>query len=104
MEGNCPVDVTPQKLILDTSVPGYLAMSIAMPATAIALGSAVALIPALGYSFLILLRILGEDRFLKESLPRYSRYSELVRYRLIPGLWWIDCEDQRQTDVRIKSK
>ena len=67
--------------------PGYLAMTLSMPATAIALGSTVALIPALGYSFLILLRILGEDRFLKESLPRYSGYSGMVRYRLIPGLW-----------------
>jgi len=67
--------------------PGYLAMALSMPATAIALCSAVALIPAMGYSFLILLRILGEDRFLKESLPGYSGYSGMVRYRLIPGLW-----------------
>ena len=64
--------------------PGYLAMAIAMPATAIALGSTVALIPALGYSILILRRMLKEDGFLSASLPGYSR---MTRYRLIPGLW-----------------
>ncbi|HEV2418052.1 MAG TPA: isoprenylcysteine carboxylmethyltransferase family protein [Terriglobia bacterium] len=67
--------------------PGYLAMAIFMPATALTLGSVIALIPALSYSALILHRIMREDRFLREKLGGYARYAETVRCRLIPGIW-----------------
>lgn len=67
--------------------PGYLAMAIFMPATALMLGSAIALIPALSYSALILHRSVREDRFLKVTLPGYAGYARAVYYRLIPGLW-----------------
>lgn len=67
--------------------PGYLAMAVMMPATAVAIGSLVALLPALLYSTLILWRLQQEDRFLKENLERYSDYAGAVRSRIIPGLW-----------------
>lgn len=67
--------------------PGYLAMAIFMPATALMLGSVIALIPALSYSALILHRTVREDRFLKATLPGYAGYAGAVCYRLIPGLW-----------------
>jgi protein-S-isoprenylcysteine O-methyltransferase Ste14 len=67
--------------------PGYLAMVISMPATALALGSFVALIPALLYSGLILWRSMGEDEFLRGNLPGYSSYAQTVRHGLIPGIW-----------------
>jgi protein-S-isoprenylcysteine O-methyltransferase Ste14 len=67
--------------------PGYLAMTIIMPATALPLGSLVALILALSYSALILWRTSREDRFLRGELQGYSRYTGEVRYRLIPGIW-----------------
>jgi protein-S-isoprenylcysteine O-methyltransferase Ste14 len=67
--------------------PGYLAMGISMPATALALGSLVALIPALSYSAVMLWRTTREDIFLEDELEGYSRYTGRVRYRLIPGLW-----------------
>ncbi|MGH9397707.1 MAG: methyltransferase family protein [Terriglobia bacterium] len=67
--------------------PGYLAMAIIMPATAIALGSVLALVPGLCYSALILWRANREDGFLTEQLAGYSAYAERVRYRLIPSLW-----------------
>lgn len=67
--------------------PGYLAMAISMPATALALGSLCALIPALSYSAVMLCRTSREDMFLKHKLEGYSRYTGKVRYRLIPGLW-----------------
>ena len=67
--------------------PGYLAMAITMPATALALGSVVALIPVVCYSLLILWRVLREDEFLRKYLPHYSEYAGTSRYRLIPGLW-----------------
>jgi protein-S-isoprenylcysteine O-methyltransferase Ste14 len=67
--------------------PGYLAMASTMPSTALALGSLVALIPALLYSILILWRLRQEDRFLREKLVGYSDYAAAVRQRLIPGVW-----------------
>ncbi len=67
--------------------PGYLAMIISMPTTALALGSVVALIPAVCYSLLILRRVLKEDELLRKYLPDYSEYAGAARYRLIPGLW-----------------
>jgi protein-S-isoprenylcysteine O-methyltransferase Ste14 len=67
--------------------PGYLAMVISMPATALALGSLISLIPALLYSILILWRLRQEDRSLREKLVGYSDYAAAVRQRLIPGVW-----------------
>jgi protein-S-isoprenylcysteine O-methyltransferase Ste14 len=58
-----------------------------MPATALALGSMTAMIPALGYSGLILWRTRKEDEFLAEHLAGYAEYAAQVRYRLIPGFW-----------------
>jgi len=67
--------------------PGYLAMLVAMPATAIALGSVVALLPASGYEFLILGRAAREDDLLHEHLGGYAEYAGTVRGRIVPGLW-----------------
>lgn len=67
--------------------PGYLAMAIMMPATAVAIGSAAAMIPASCYSGLILWRMAREDRFLVSQLAGYPEYTSRVRYRLIPRLW-----------------
>ncbi len=67
--------------------PGYVAMFFTMPATAIALGSWLALIPASLYSVVILRRTTREDGFLKNKLDGYSHYMSCVRYRLFPGLW-----------------
>ncbi len=67
--------------------PGYLAMAFIMPMTALALGSVIALIPALCYSAMILWRTEMEDEFLTEQFAGYSAYAERVRYQLIPGLW-----------------
>jgi protein-S-isoprenylcysteine O-methyltransferase Ste14 len=67
--------------------PGYLASAISMPATALSLGSLLALIPALSYSAVMLWRTNREDQFLKGELEGYSRYTGKVRYRLIPGVW-----------------
>jgi protein-S-isoprenylcysteine O-methyltransferase Ste14 len=66
--------------------PGYLAMLIAMPASAIAVGSCLALIPALAFSGVIARRTGLEDGFLRLHLPGYAEYSDRVRYRLFP--WW----------------
>jgi protein-S-isoprenylcysteine O-methyltransferase Ste14 len=67
--------------------PGYLAMAVIMPATALAIGSLAAMIPAFGYSGLTLWRTKREDGFLAEQLVGYADYATHVRYRLIPVLW-----------------
>jgi protein-S-isoprenylcysteine O-methyltransferase Ste14 len=67
--------------------PGYLAMLIAIPASALALGSWLALIPGLAFSVVIIRRTACEDQFLKLNLHGYTDYSRRVRYRLLPGIW-----------------
>lgn len=67
--------------------PGYLGMALAFPASAAALGSWFALAIALVSVWLILRRVVLEDRYLRANLPGYSAYAESVRYRLVPGLW-----------------
>ena len=67
--------------------PGYLAMLIAVPASALALGSWLALIPAFAFSTVIIRRTALEDCFLKAHLPGYNRYIFSVRYRVFFGIW-----------------
>lgn len=55
--------------------PGYLAMLISVPSSALAIGSWLALVPACGFVFAILQRICFEDRFLRNSLPGYADYA-----------------------------
>ena len=58
--------------------PGYLAMLISIPASALAIGSFVALIPAIGFALVIHQRTRIEDQFLKANLPGYADYTERV--------------------------
>ena len=67
--------------------PGYAGTVIATPASAAALGSWWALVPALAASLLFVRRTADEDRFLREHLEGYARYAEQVPYRLLPGVW-----------------
>ena len=67
--------------------PGYAGMAIAIPASALALGSWWALLPALGAALLFVSRAAHEDRFLRHNLEGYEQYAARVRYRLLPGVW-----------------
>ena len=67
--------------------PGYLGMVVAIPASALALGSWLALIPGLAFSVVIVRRTACEDQFLKVNLPGYTDYSAKISYRLLPGIW-----------------
>ena len=58
--------------------PGYLAMCVSVPASAIAMGSFVALIPAIAFAWVIYQRARIEDQFLKANLPGYAEYTERV--------------------------
>jgi protein-S-isoprenylcysteine O-methyltransferase Ste14 len=70
--------------------PGYLAMLIAILASAIAIGSWLALIPAAGFCAVIVRRARMEDDFLKRNLAGYIDYTRRVRGGLLPPLSWLD--------------
>ena len=67
--------------------PGYAGLVLALPASALALGSWWALVPALATSALFVRRTLHEDRFLRGHLEGYDQYAARVRHRLVPGVW-----------------
>ena len=67
--------------------PGYAGNVLSTPASALALGSWWALVPALAISILFVLRTVHEDRFLEERLEGYREYASRVRFRLVPHLW-----------------
>jgi len=58
--------------------PGYFAMSISVPASALAIGSWIALMPAAGFVLLIKHRAHLEDEFLRNNLPGYIAYATSV--------------------------
>ncbi len=67
--------------------PMYLANILIYLASPLALGSFWALIPALVTPALMVVRILNEEKVLREKLPGYQEYLSRVRYRLIPKIW-----------------
>jgi protein-S-isoprenylcysteine O-methyltransferase Ste14 len=76
--------------------PGYLAMLISVPASALAIGSWPALIPACGFVFAILRRICFEDKFLRNSLPGYTDYASRVPWGPV-ARWAMRKEDSWRT-------
>jgi protein-S-isoprenylcysteine O-methyltransferase Ste14 len=82
--GHCPITHGPYRFVRH---PGYLGMLVGMPASSVALGSLLALLPALTFSGVILHRAALEDRFLRANLQGYADYAQVVSYRLLPGIW-----------------
>lgn len=64
--------------------PGYLAMLAAVPASALAIGSWLALLPAALFCLVILKRVDAEEEFLQRRLAGYSEYMGRVHGRLFP--------------------
>lgn len=67
--------------------PGYSGFILAMLATAFALNSLVALIPAGLASLVLVIRTALEDRTLHAELDGYPEFAANTRYRLLPGIW-----------------
>lgn len=82
--GHHVVDSGPYRIVRH---PGYAGGVVAMIATPLLLGSLWALVPAVAYVVLIVVRTVLEDRTLQEELPGYRDYAQRTRYRLLPGLW-----------------
>lgn len=67
--------------------PSYAGMILYSLATAPALGSLWALVPAGLGAIALIVRTALEDRTLHEELDGYRAYAQRVRYRLLPGIW-----------------
>jgi protein-S-isoprenylcysteine O-methyltransferase Ste14 len=67
--------------------PGYVGVILHFIAVPIALGTWVALIPALIGTALFILRTALEDQTLQGELPGYKDFAGRTRYRLFPGIW-----------------
>jgi protein-S-isoprenylcysteine O-methyltransferase Ste14 len=66
--------------------PGYFAMLISVPASALAIGSWVAVVPAAAFVACVWRRMNLEDAFLKQHLCAYKLYATQVRNRILPQL------------------
>lgn len=64
--------------------PGYLAMIVAIPASALAIGSWLALISAAGFCLIIMRRARWEDEILKDELAGYMDYMHRVPSSFFP--------------------
>ena len=82
--GHRLVDRGPYRLVRHPGYAGTLAAHLAIP---IGLGSLWGLVPAILGSVLVAVRILGEERTLRDGLPGYPEYAARVRWRLVPGVW-----------------
>lgn len=67
--------------------PGYVAGALLAISMALALGSTVALLPAIAVIAALLIRTSAEDRTLQRELPGYADYARRVQYRWVPGVW-----------------
>ena len=82
--GHVVVDGGPYRHMRHPGYVGALAFTVASP---VALGSWLALIPAVLTSALLVVRTALEDRTLRRELNGYREYANRVRYRLAPGVW-----------------
>ena len=67
--------------------PGYVGAILTYVATPVFLDSQWALLPALAFSVIMVVRTALEDRTLQQELRGYHEYTQKVRYRLLPGIW-----------------
>jgi protein-S-isoprenylcysteine O-methyltransferase Ste14 len=67
--------------------PMYLGVLVMFLFTPVALGSWWAVISALPLLAVLVARIRNEEHLLAEELKGYREYTQITRYRLIPGVW-----------------
>ncbi|MEQ1951483.1 isoprenylcysteine carboxylmethyltransferase family protein [Mesorhizobium sp. CN2-181] len=82
--GHRVIDTGPYAYVRHPGYVGAIAMLFGM---ALALGSLVALIPAVATAALLMLRTAWEDETLRGELPGYAEFAARTRYRLLPGIW-----------------
>jgi protein-S-isoprenylcysteine O-methyltransferase Ste14 len=67
--------------------PMYLGGLLLFIGTPMLLGSAYGVVIGLLLTFLLVFRIVGEEKMLNNELEGYSAYKKRVRYRLLPFIW-----------------
>ena len=82
--GHTVVETGPYRFVRH---PGYAGLCIFLLASALALESLWALIPAAMIVVVLVIRTALEDRNLLAELPGYAEYAQRTRYRLLPGIW-----------------
>jgi protein-S-isoprenylcysteine O-methyltransferase Ste14 len=87
------VEIQEEQKVIDTGPyavvrhPMYTGMIVLYIASPVALGSLWGMIPSALLIPLLVLRILNEEKLLKEELAGYEEYCRARKFRLIPLLW-----------------
>ncbi len=87
------VEVNPGQRVISTGPyrfvrhPMYVGGIVLLFFTPLALGSYWALPGFLLIILLIVIRLLNEEKLLRNQLPGYADYCRHTRYRLLPGIW-----------------
>ena len=87
------IEISEEQLVITTGPyahvrhPLYSGALLMMLATPIALGSWWGLIAIPPLILVVILRLLDEEGFLRESLPGYEEYCRIISWRLIPRVW-----------------
>ena len=82
--GQRPVQAGPYRIVRH---PGYAATIACTLSASLALGSSIAMVPAILFAALFVRRTIVEDRLLRRDLDGYTEYAREVRYRLLPGVF-----------------
>ena len=86
------INVESDQTVVSTGVysvvrhPMYFGNVVLMIGIPLALGSYWGLVFVIG-GFVLVLRILDEEKVLTQQLAGYSDYAQRVHYRLVPGVW-----------------
>ena len=67
--------------------PGYLGSVVGFVSFPLIVGSGIALLGSVLCIAGMIVRTYLEDRTLRQELPGYVEYAQIVRYRLIPYVW-----------------
>lgn len=78
------VTTGPYAIVRHPMYAGALVMLLGVP---LALGSYPSLLGVAALAFVIVLRLLDEERYLAKHLAGYAAYRERVKYRLVPRVW-----------------
>ena len=91
--GSATVEIGKDQRVISTGPyavvrhPMYTGASLYFAASALALGSYWALVPAILMLLGFVWRLFDEERFLAQNLPSYTAYCAKVRWHLIPGIF-----------------
>ena len=87
------IEVKENQKVIDTGLygivrhPMYSATLLLFLSMPIVLGSVYSFVVFLAYPFIIVKRILDEEKLLEQELEGYKEYKQKVKYRLIPFIW-----------------